>query len=164
MRAFFLPAAGKRSEGGFIQNVGNGRIDTLPDVGERIVGLGARVAFDVFNSSEDFADCDGVWGAGEQIPAFRAAAGINEAVLLQSGKDELEKLLRYLLTLGDVGDFDGRHGPTRLRCGDVLRGEIEDSLERILALDRDVHPESTNDSSWAAAARGQGSAPDKMRL
>ena len=68
---------------------------------------------------------------GEQVSALGAAARFDKSALLQTGQNQLQKLLRNLLPAGDFGDLHG------LRAG--VGRQIENGLKGILALDRNVH-------------------------
>jgi hypothetical protein len=65
------------------------------------------------------------------VGAIGAAAGFEEALLFEVGKDGFEEFLGDVLAPGDVGDADGG---TRLG-----QGEIEDGAECVLTADGDVH-------------------------
>jgi hypothetical protein len=71
-----------------------------------------------------------------------------------SGEDQLKKFLRNLLALCDFGDFDGLPG--------VLRGEIEDGLQGILAFDGDVHRENRRQPPIKAERAGDWEGPARF--
>ena len=73
--------------------------------GETDVAGDARGLLAAFDEAKDFAHGDCVGGLGQAIAAFGAAAGFDEASLLEPGEDQFQKLLRDFLAARDVGDL-----------------------------------------------------------
>src|ERR1019366_927938 len=82
----------------------------------------------------------------QHVPAFRAAPRFHKAALLQAGQDQLQKLLRNLLPAGDLSDL---HGLNSCVCS-----KIENRLQRVFTLDRNVHWRITSNPPAKLEIRG----------
>src|SRR5258708_5797132 len=110
----------------------------MPGLRERIASRRfARLdALPNFDKSENLADSDRIRRPRQQIATLRAAARLDEAALFQSGENQLQKLLRNLLPTRDIGDLDG--------LPRLLQRQIEDGMQSIITLHRDVHARFRN--------------------
>ena len=73
--------------------------------------------------------------------ALGSAPRVHESVLFESRQDQLQKLLRNLLPLGNVCNLH-RTRWSAPRHGKRLRRQIEYRLQGVFALNRDIHPVS----------------------
>ena len=85
-----------------------------------LMSVAPMILLAVFQVPKYFADGNLVGGLRQPVPAFGTAPRFDEAALLQSRENQLQKLLGNFLTARDVGDLH------RLPGG--LRGQVEDSL------------------------------------
>src|SRR5438445_13788745 len=88
-----------------------------------------------FKKAMNFPTGDLGGRARQQISAFGASPRLDESTLLQAGQDQLQKLLRDLLSPGDIGDLDGLTGR--------LSAEIKDRLQGVLTLYGNLHSAGT---------------------
>ena len=80
-----------------------------------------------------------IGGFSEAIAAFGAAAGFDEASLLESGENQLQKFLGDFLAACDIGDLD------RLARG--LQREVEDRQQSVFTFYGNVHADRANGRS-----------------
>src|SRR5258708_2326571 len=137
----FLPGARELGKGGVVEDVCDGRIHLLPDLVKRVRShaLGLLV---VFNEAENFAHRDFIGRLGQTITAFGAAAGFDKASLLESGEDQLEKLLRDFLAACHISDLDG--------LARRLQREVEDRQQGVFTFYGNVHADRANGTFYLA--------------
>ncbi len=129
-----FPLANQLRERGRIQNAVDSMIHAVPEIGKRGIVLSPQPRsffLAAFDKAQNLADRDRLGAFREQVPALGSAARFDEATLLQAGQNQLQKLLWNLLSASNFGDF--------YRLGARVLREIENGLERILPLHRNVH-------------------------
>src|SRR5258708_3370970 len=131
---FFGPTAQQIGECGPVYDARNRIVDLPPQILESGIGPAFRAGFPIlaaFEKPVNLADRDGAGGPRQHISAFRSPPRFHKTALLQAGQDQFQKLLRDVLPAGDFGDLD--------RLAWWLRGKVEDRLQGIFTLYRNVH-------------------------
>jgi hypothetical protein len=137
----FLPGACELGKSSVVEDSRDRRIHLLPDLVKRVRGHALRV-LGVFDEAQNFAHRDFVGRLGQAIAALGAAAGFDEASLLESGEDQFQKLLRDFLAACHVSDLD------RLPGG--LKREVEDREQGVFTFYGNVHADRANGTFYLA--------------
>ena len=93
-----------------VENIRNRAIDALPNVGKRVICTRASLAANIFEGPQHLAECDRIRRSREQIPAIGTASRVYKPILLQTRQNQLQELLRDLLTLAISAIFTGLIG------------------------------------------------------
>src|SRR4051794_9008457 len=81
------PAAGQFRESCLVQNFGHSSLHAIPDIREWVGCVCSPRWFQILHGTEYLTDCNGIWGARQQIAPVCTPSRIDESALFQGSQE-----------------------------------------------------------------------------